>query len=201
MRKEHSRVLVLNADCTPIGLISWKRAITLVLMNQENPSIGLMPMDYFDSCIVSANGQRYPVPAVVRSSVFIKRARNGIPFSRKNIYLRDKMTCQYCGYCDGTGSDLTFDHVIPRAVWKKNGYKGTPTKWTNIVTCCEVCNKKKADRPPKAAGLHLLKEPKEPNPNQFILGLSPWCKIHPQWEPYITPMYKYLMDNRNARDV
>ena len=200
MKANHQRTLVLNADYLPMGIISWKRAIALSILNQGDPMEGLQPVDFYkDDFITTTRSQRYPIPAVVRCPNYIKRHRKGVPFSRKNVFLRDRLTCQYCGYTDGTTKKLTYDHVIPRAVWKKKDYQGTPTRWNNIVTCCEPCNKKKADKTPKQAKMRLLKEPKSPNPNQYILGLSPWCKVPEEWELYLTPMYKHLKsDNRPA---
>lgn len=198
MKRKHQRALVLNADGTPMGLIGWKRAVTLSLMNQSDASQGLIPISYYkDDYVKAGRGREFPIPAVVVVPRYVKKNSKGMPFSRKNVFLRDRMTCQYCGFTDGTSRNLTYDHVIPRSVWKKKGYKGTPTHWENIVTCCEPCNKKKADQTPKQAGMKLMKEPVAPNPKHYILGLSPWCKIPAEWEPYLTPMYKHLGDDNH----
>ena len=166
--------------------------MALVLLNQQSPNEGLIPLDYFEGYVTASSGRKFPMPAVVMVTKYIKKKRKHIPFSRKNVFLRDQMTCQYCGLYDISSKNLTYDHVIPRAIWRNRGYIGTPTTWTNIVTCCEPCNKKKADKTPKQSGLTLLRAPKEPNPHQYILGLSPWCKVPPQWELYLTPLYKHL---------
>jgi len=163
------------------------------MINQQSPTEGLEVIDFYkDDFIAASNGRKFPIPAVVRCPIYVPRKQKGMPFSRKNVFLRDQLTCQYCGFCDDTTNNLTFDHVIPRAVWKKKNYKGTPTNWTNIVTCCTPCNNRKADRTPKDANMRLLKEPTQPNPHKYILGLSPWCRIPSEWEPYLTPMYKHL---------
>lgn len=192
MKPEHARALVLNADYLPMGIISWRRALTLSLENQQDFWTGLEAIDFFDSKVTTAGGRKFPIPAVVRVPIYVKKTRKQIPFSRKNVFLRDHLTCQYCGLYTGSSKGMTYDHVIPRATWKKQQYVGTPTKWTNIVTCCEPCNKSKADRSLRDCEMKLLREPKEPNPHQYILGLSPWCKIPEQWEPYLTPLYKHL---------
>ena len=49
-------------------------------------------------------------------------------------------------YC-GSGEDLTFDHLVPRA-------RGGQTTWENILTACAPCNLRKADRSPRDAGMH-----------------------------------------------
>lgn len=43
----------------------------------------------------------------------------------------------YCG-CDLPVSDMTRDHVIPRA-------HGGETKEANLLACCKGCNQRKAD--------------------------------------------------------
>ena len=71
----------------------------------------------------------------------IKRRIDYVPFSRANIYARDRHHCQYCGHLFPT-SDLTFDHVIPVA-------QGGRKDWENIVTCCVTCNRRKGGRTPR----------------------------------------------------
>jgi hypothetical protein len=57
-----------------------------------------------------------------------------IKYSRRNIYQRDNMTCQYCGRQADKGI-LNLDHVIPRS-------RGGPSSWSNVVTSCKPCNDK-----------------------------------------------------------
>ena len=37
------------------------------------------------------------------------------------------------------------------------------TEWTNIVTCCYLCNRQKGGRTPREAGMSLLAQPAQPN--------------------------------------
>ena len=55
-------------------------------------------------------------------------------FTRFNVFLRDKFSCQYCG----SSEELTFDHLLPRS-------KGGETITKNCVPCCLSCNGKKSD--------------------------------------------------------
>jgi len=190
---KHKRTLVLNADFRPIATISYKRALVLSFVNQEDNNKGLEPIDYYEETIKSAGNKNLPIPAVVRCPMYVSQTKKKIAFSKKNVFLRDGMTCCYCGTTDETGGILTYDHVIPRSAYSKLGYSGSPTNWNNIVTCCISCNRRKADRTPKEAKMVLLKEPKEPSPGQYILGIGPWTKFPKEWEPYITPLYKGLM--------
>ena len=89
-----------------------------------------------------------------------------IKYSRKNIYSRDKNTCQYCqnqreefrlAMMSGAirKSLLNLDHIIPRA-------KGGKSSWTNIVTSCTWCNNEKGDKLLSELGWTLIKTPQKP---------------------------------------
>ena len=56
--------------------------------------------------------------------------------SKRNIFLRDEYTCQYCG-CDVADASATLDHVLPVS-------KGGKTTWENSTTACKPCNYRKA---------------------------------------------------------
>ncbi|MFQ5511705.1 MAG: HNH endonuclease [Candidatus Krumholzibacteriia bacterium] len=104
---------------------------------------------------VRSETQALRVPAVVRLLRFVGFRRREIKFSRQNIYARDRHCCQYCGEKLSPKS-LTCDHVIPRS-------RGGGTVWTNIVTCCKPCNRKKGGRTPEEAGLKLSRKPMRPS--------------------------------------
>jgi hypothetical protein len=191
----NKRTLVLNANFIPLGVISWKRAIALSCLNKEDASKGLEIIDYYDNdYIIAAHGRRYPVPAVVRSPIYIKHKKNGVPFSRKNVFIRDQMICQYCGK-KFPPEELTYDHVIPRSKWKG---PGTPTCFENIVTSCIKCNRFKANRTPKEANMKLLREPKKPSLNNYVLGLSPWSTVPEKWDIYLPQLFKEVLKSTNS---
>jgi 5-methylcytosine-specific restriction endonuclease McrA len=85
----------------------------------------------------------------------VARRLHQVPFSRANIYLRDRYQCQYCGN-RFSASELTFDHVTPAS-------QGGRKDWENIVTCCIQCNRKKGGKTPEAAGLKLVRQPGRPS--------------------------------------
>jgi 5-methylcytosine-specific restriction endonuclease McrA len=189
---QHTQTLVLNADYRPLGVIDWRRAVTLSCKNQEDPNQGLMVVEYYDNdFITGASGQKYPVPAVVRSPNYIKHRHDRIPFSRKNVFIRDQFICQYCGK-KFSPSELTYDHVIPRCKWKD---AGTPTQFTNIVSCCLGCNQRKAGQTPKEAKMKLLREPVMPNMEISVLGINPWSKIPDKWLTYLPQLYREIYKN------
>ena len=59
---------------------------------------------------------------------------------RLAIYLRDGLSCCYCGASVEQGAQLSLDHVKPHS-------KGGSNKATNLVTCCTRCNSARQDRP------------------------------------------------------
>lgn len=59
--------------------------------------------------------------------------------TRREILIRDNMTCHYCGKI-GTFSDLCVDHVIPKA-------SGGDNSDSNLVCACLQCNSRKGSMP------------------------------------------------------
>jgi 5-methylcytosine-specific restriction endonuclease McrA len=139
---------MLNADYMPLQTIGWQRAVTLYFQGKVE-----IVAEYEDQLIRSWK-ITIKMPSIVRLLQFVRVLNKQIKFSRQNIYLRDKFTCQYCGARYGE-TDLTFDHVIPRA-------RGGRTTWENIVTCCYACNLKKGGRTPGEARMRLIKQPLAP---------------------------------------
>lgn len=95
------------------------------------------------------------VPSVVRLMGFVRFRRKDARYSRRNIYARDKYQCQYCGR-QFPQDELTCDHVVPRS-------RGGRAEWTNIVTCCVRCNRRKGGQTPEEAGIQLIKKPTRPS--------------------------------------
>jgi 5-methylcytosine-specific restriction endonuclease McrA len=135
-------VLVLNASYEAIQIVPAKRAIIL-LCKEVADTIQDRGRDVYPGM---------PFPSVVK----LRKYRN-IPnrvqiLNRKNVYVRDRYTCQYCGQ-KFTPGELTLDHVLPSS-------KGGKSTWQNLVACCRKCNRKKADRTPEEAGMPLLSRPR-----------------------------------------
>lgn len=59
---------------------------------------------------------------------------------RLAIYLRDGLSCAYCGASVEDGAQLSLDHVQPHS-------KGGSNDASNLVTCCSRCNSARGDRP------------------------------------------------------
>lgn len=193
-KKKHlsKRSLVLNADYTCICLISIRQAMSAYIKNMYYPDLGLQAVDFYNDKILTCGGRYFPVPSVLRSVTYIKPKGMKVPFKKKNVFLRDNMTCAYCGHQDKTGKDLNIDHVVPRVIWNKQNHKISPTNWQNVVACCYRCNSRKRDRTPEQANMKLKIQPFEPNPHNHISGFSPWMRIEEDWLPYLPKNYKNL---------
>ncbi len=139
--------LLLNSTFEPLKIISWKKAVIMVILEK------VVVVEEYER-LVRGVSFALRLPAVIRLNRFIRRRTPVVKFSRQNLYVRDRGKCQYCG-TPFEQKELTYDHVIPRS-------KGGQTEWTNVVTCCIACNLKKGGRTPEEAGMSLIRKPKVP---------------------------------------
>lgn len=160
-------VLQLNASYEAIRIISAKRALTLITKGKalvELPTkIQVYPGIYLPSVIRLRTYRHIPIRLQV--------------VTRKNIYLRDASTCQYCG-TKMKGDDLTLDHIIPKS-------RGGKSDWQNLVTCCKPCNWKKDDRTPEEWGVKLLHRPLPANVHTGRHVLRTMALGTKEWEKYL----------------
>lgn len=166
---ENARTLLLSNGYEPIQTISWQRAIVLLSLGKVEV------VEEYDG-FVRSQSLVIKIPAVVRLLRVFKKFRKPVKFSRINIYARDNYTCQYCSQKFKI-SELTYDHVVPRA-------QGGKTTWNNIVSCCDDCNGKKANRTPEQAGMTLMSKPEQP---KWVPALTiPLGKGTPdEWRSYL----------------
>ena len=141
----HAPVLVLNASFEPINICAARRAIVLVLK-------GVAMTEEENGHYLHAATLRIRVPSVIRLLEYRRIPHQTRALSRKNILLRDRNTCQYCGKVLAS-SELTLDHVIPRS-------RGGASAWENLVACCHPCNHRKANQLMHEAGMKLMREPR-----------------------------------------
>lgn len=165
--------LVLNADFTPLSyyplsLWPWQTAIKAVFLER---------VDIVASYEREVHSQRWTMqlPSVIALRQFVKPSEFPA-FTRFNLFLRDKFSCQYCG----SPHQLTFDHVIPRRL-------GGVTSWENVATACAPCNMRKGGRTPKQARMPLLLEPIRPTSWQLQeRGRSfPPNYLHETWRDWL----------------
>ncbi len=141
----HVPVLVLNATYEPINVTAARRALVLVLK-------GVATTEEENGSFIHSARMVIRIPSVIRLTQFRRIPHQRRALSRKNILLRDRYSCQFCGRVL-PAHELTLDHVIPRS-------RGGHTDWDNLVACCHACNNQKGDRLPEEAGLKLLRTPR-----------------------------------------
>lgn len=168
--------LVLNADFRPLSyfplsLWHWQDTVKAVFM--ERVTI----LSEYDRVVRSPNFEMR-LPSVIALKEFIPVMRYPA-FTRFNVFLRDRFSCQYCAAQHNT-HDLTFDHVTPRS-------RGGRTTWDNVVTACGRCNLLKGSRLPRECGMYPRQQPWRPT--SFELqenGRSfPPNFLHESWRDYL----------------
>ena len=159
-------VLVLNLNYVPVNVCTVRRAIVLVIKGKAE-------------LLENHRGELHTVaevieaPSIIRLAYMVKRPFLPRKLSKKEVFLRDRFTCQYCGK---KAQDLTLDHVIPR---RQNGAH----TWENVVAACNRCNLYKAGRTPVEAKMRLNKTPRAPDPNPYLILQN--RVILDEWKLYI----------------
>jgi 5-methylcytosine-specific restriction endonuclease McrA len=116
---------------------------------------------------------RLRVPEVVTLTHYERTPAGHVTFSKRNVFKRDRLTCQYCGIQPGR-DELTLDHVTPKS-------RGGATSWENCVLACLECNRRKADRTPEQAGMKLRRRPARPTWKPFYAGSGRLAS----WTPFL----------------
>jgi 5-methylcytosine-specific restriction endonuclease McrA len=152
MSYENCPALVLNADFRPLSyyplsLWSWQEAVKAVFLDRVN-----IISEYEETVHSPRLAMR--LPSVISLKEYVQAARRPA-FTRFNVFLRDRFTCQYCGE-PYPSHDLTFDHVVPRS-------RGGRTAWDNVVTACGTCNLLKGSRLPRESGMWPRHAPRQPS--------------------------------------
>ena len=165
--------LVLNADYRPLSyyplsLWCWQDAVRAVFLDRVN-----IVSEYEREVQSPSFSMR--LPSVVSLKSYVKPSRTPA-FTRFNVFLRDRFTCQYCG----AKEDLTFDHVIPRS-------KGGMTTWENVVTACSPCNLRKGDKLPEQVEMLPFQRPFAPDVQDLHTNgrLIPPNNLHESWIDYL----------------
>ncbi|MFZ5831190.1 MAG: HNH endonuclease [Planctomycetota bacterium] len=158
--------LVLNRNWQPVGVAPVARALVMVW----NETARIVDPDDFRllswhdwAQLRPRDGEpfiqtvrfRLRVPEVVSLVNFDRVPTCTVAFNRRNLFKRDRYTCQYCGTQPGS-EELTIDHILPRS-------RGGVSSWENCVLACVNCNKRKADRTPPEAHMRLRVRPVRPN--------------------------------------
>src|SRR4026209_367191 len=162
-------VLVLNQNYEPLNVCNLPRAFRLVFGEKAE----VIEDDH--QVIRTPRTEYRPAPAN-RLQHQIRRPRPRVKLSRREIFSRDRHTCQYCGR---QTHDLTLDHIVPR-------HRGGGHTWENLVTACKACNHRKGGKTPEEARLRLIRPPFEPRSDGYSL-VSPYVadEKNEAWRTYL----------------
>ncbi|QDU93020.1 HNH endonuclease [Lignipirellula cremea] len=157
--------LVLNRNWQPVHVASVRRVLTLLfagaarVVDPQSYQLytwddwaALEPAD--DEPGIRSVSRRFRAPEVITLVAFDRLPQGRVTFSKRNVFKRDRFTCQYCGE-QPTREETTLDHVLPKS-------KGGASSWENCVLACVDCNHRKADRTPEQARMKLRSEPTRP---------------------------------------
>ena len=161
------KVLVLNADFTPINVTSVYKGFTLVSKGKAEI------LKASEKPLVSGMGE-FIRPLIIRLLNFVKFRVSKLKINRHRLYKRDGHQCTYCG----SKRNLTIDHIIPKS-------KGGGNTWMNLVTSCSSCNRLKGDKTPEEAGMRLNIKPYEPTIFSEIIISS----VEDIWENFKNTFY------------
>jgi 5-methylcytosine-specific restriction endonuclease McrA len=168
--------LVLNADYQPLSyyplsLWGWQDAVKAIFLDR------VAVVCHYDR-VIRSPGFEFQLPSVVALKQYVPQDRRP-PFTRFNVFLRDRFTCQYCRH-PRPAHELTFDHLVPRS-------RGGRTAWVNIVTACTRCNLRKGNRLPQECGMQPAAKPVMPTAHQLrVHGRAfPPNYLHHTWRDYL----------------
>jgi 5-methylcytosine-specific restriction endonuclease McrA len=143
--------VILNGDYSYLNTVSWQKAIKLMVKGKATV------VKYTEIIVRTAENMIVKIPAVMKLIKIIRTIyRTKVPFSKKNVMIRDGFVCQYCG----SQMELTIDHMVPVS-------RGGKSTFENCVTACKDCNNRKSDKLPSEVQMYLKRKPTAPTISEF----------------------------------
>ena len=138
------RTLVLNAGYEPLAVVTFRRALLLVLTGKAS--------------VLAEDGDPVVGPREVlgRPSVILLHRYIKVPYreaanvTRRGVLRRDGHNCGYCGR-----HASTVDHIQPRS-------SGGQDTWENLVACCPHLQQRQGQQDPAPTGLDAAHRPDPP---------------------------------------
>lgn len=186
-------VLVLNRNWLAIHVCSVERAISLLVQDLAQVVADNYQTFNFSSWrelsqraeqegarYIQAPTFRLLVPDVILLTGFHRVPPRIVKFNRRNIYVRDNYTCQYCG-AKPTREELTIDHVHPKS-------RGGRSEWENVVLACQDCNARKGSHLLGEINMNLARPPRKPH---WLTIVRHTLRGHdrPTWQKYVDTAY------------
>ena len=161
-------VLVLNQNYEPLNVCNIPRAFRLVF------GLKAEVLEY-DHRNPDGDGV-LSRPSVIRLQHRVRRPRPRVKLTRREIFARDRHTCQYCGR---QSNDLTLDHIVPR-------HRGGSHSWDNLVAACKNCNHRKGGKTLEETHFRLVRSPFEPRSDLYSL-FTPYLsdERNETWRSYL----------------
>ncbi|GAA4377870.1 HNH endonuclease [Paeniglutamicibacter cryotolerans] len=160
------RTLVLNAGYEPLAVITFRRALLLVLTGKAS----VLAEDESDPVVGPHSVLSRPTVILLHRYIRLPY-RDSAQVSRRGVLRRDGNRCGYCGH-----AATTVDHITPRS-------RGGADSWENLVACCQSCNSRKADKTLRQLGWKLVTKPVRPRGAKwFITGLE---RPAADWSPFL----------------
>lgn len=145
--KPVTKVLVLDSSYQPLGVVSARRAVTLVFTDKAE-------IAHESDTVWRSPTTEFRLPTVIRLLNKMARPKyRQLEWSKRGVMMRDGHVCQFA-HCDAPAT--TIDHVFPTS------RGGADRDWTNTIAACSPCNRKKADKLLDEIGWKLKRKPKVP---------------------------------------
>jgi hypothetical protein len=179
-------VLVLNRYYQAVRITTVRRALMMMYVGAAR-ALGPEYETYdFRAWSATTNGSnagligtssgKLRAPRLLVLSRYGRLPATALRLSRRNILLRDRFTCQYCG-AKPPVSELDVDHVTPRS-------RGGLSTWQNLVAACRSCNLRKSNSTPEEARMTLLNKPYRPSWTASV-DLATVAEYFSEWEPFL----------------
>ena len=163
--REHPNILKLDIAGNPAGWVDYQTAAYYYAKGLVAYHLGSSDFSIFGGeNRISGLTSQLDMNTIIAVKGDIKGRRRSPPLTNQSLFRRDAHICAYCGQ-EHRSSDLTRDHVQPSS-------RQGEDVWTNVVTACGSCNKRKDDRTPEEANMKLLYVPYAPNFNEYLILMN-----------------------------
>lgn len=182
-------VLILNKNWTAIDATTVKDAFTDVISEKakiicpasfclHNIQSWIQREKTDKDLVIQSTNFNIVVPEIIVST-YNRVPNRKVYFSRRNLWRRDGLRCQYCGIIPEP-DEITIDHVVPKSVWMNQNHSRGPTCFQNCVLACFSCNKRKRNRTPEEANMPLIRTVLKNGKLEHVKYYRP---EDPKWSP------------------